>query len=703
MKNFGACLIVFLFCVSVTNIGVAQGGMWTWVHGDSIQNSMGNPGVMGIADPGNIPPAMYEPCYWIDNNDNLWIYGGFRATGQLYAALWKYNPYTNLWTWVQGSSTPNQNPVYGTQGIPSPSNTPGSRNCSLTWTDANGNLWMMGGYTIANATLGDLWKLDTTTLEWTWMNGSTLTGVTGNLVLGIPSSTNYPRAVAETACAWTDSQDNLWYYGGIKSYYLSYFDEVTKYNIATNEWTHVRGTAVNSQPVHGIQGIPAPTNDPGSRIVYAHWKDAADDFWFMNGSTVFGSAEDHNDVWKYNHTTNEWTWMAGPQAANEQGSYNTFCNSSTGDHPAARSEDKAVYKDSNNRVWMYGGTTANSNDNFNDLWVFSPDSLQYKWIHGTNSINQAGVYGQLNVPSPLNIPHSRDGAILFGDSLCNIFLYGGITRHPTGTFNDVWKFSPDTSCIPCNMNVPTAMFSAPGMICPGTCTDFTNLSNNATSYQWTFPGATPFTSTDVNPLNICYNLPGSYDVTLIASGPNGSDTLLIVNYITVYPYPAAQSIAQSGDTLFANAGSVSYQWYYNGNVIPGATNYLYVASQSGNYNVLATDSNGCEVEAAIFDVIAAVSPLSFGEGSGVRLFPNPVTKELKIKSAGLIIGTATEISIYSVLSQKIFTAWPSPCLVGANEQQQEVSFDVSKLPAGIYFLELFAGEKIFHAQFVKSN
>ena len=40
--------------------------------------------------------------------------------------------------------------------------------------------------------------------------------------------------------------------------------------------------------------------------------------------------------------------------------------------------------------------------------------------------------------------------------------------------------------------LPVALFSAPNHICPGTCTSFNNLSLNATSYLWSFPGANQF-------------------------------------------------------------------------------------------------------------------------------------------------------------------------------------------------------------------
>ena len=41
-------------------------------------------------------------------------------------------------------------------------------------------------------------------------------------------------------------------------------------------------------------------------------------------------------------------------------------------------------------------------------------------------------------------------------------------------------------------------------------------------------------------------------------------------------------------------------------MIPDATDYFYLATQAGDYNVIVTDANGCEVEAVIFDVVASV-------------------------------------------------------------------------------------------------
>ncbi|MBX9853097.1 MAG: PKD domain-containing protein [Cytophagaceae bacterium] len=64
--------------------------------------------------------------------------------------------------------------------------------------------------------------------------------------------------------------------------------------------------------------------------------------------------------------------------------------------------------------------------------------------------------------------------------------------------------------------------------------NFTDLSSNApTSWSWSFPGATPNTSTLQNPTNIVYNSPGTYNVTLTATNANGSDPEVKTGYITV--------------------------------------------------------------------------------------------------------------------------------------------------------------------------
>jgi PKD repeat protein len=287
--------------------------------------------------------------------------------------------------------------------------------------------------------------------------------------------------------------------------------------------------------------------------------------------------------------------------------------------------------------------------------------------------------------------NSYVGVVNYPDSpgvACNfvvngVFLGGMISNYGLPNFITSY-FQPNLQ--------PVAFFTAPNHLCPGTCTSFLNNSSNATSFLWLFPGATPNTSVDQYPSNICYNTPGNYPVTLIATNANGSDTLTLNNYVTVYPSPAPQGISQNGDTLFAIAGAVGYQWYFNGNIITGATGYFYVAQASGDYNVVATDANGCEVEAVIFSVIASVQSIG---GSGIRMniTPNPVVDFLVFQIPSSPGNTFIDVRIYNMLGETVFTA-------GDTRMQ---SIDCRDFSQGMYVLEVHDGNKIYRTKFNKSS
>ncbi|TND04263.1 MAG: glycosyl hydrolase [Bacteroidetes bacterium] len=92
--------------------------------------------------------------------------------------------------------------------------------------------------------------------------------------------------------------------------------------------------------------------------------------------------------------------------------------------------------------------------------------------------------------------------------------------------------------------------------CPGTAIQFTDYSpGQPTSWNWSFPGGSPATSTSQNQL-VYYNNPGSYNVTLIVSNSNGTDTLTLTNYITIAssPYAAPTTV---GDSICSPGGVVN--------------------------------------------------------------------------------------------------------------------------------------------------
>ena len=93
----------------------------------------------------------------------------------------------------------------------------------------------------------------------------------------------------------------------------------------------------------------------------------------------------------------------------------------------------------------------------------------------------------------------------------------------------------------------------------GQTVNFTDLSTNMpTSWDWTFSGGTPASSSQQNP-TITYDVPGTYDVTLTASNSIGSGTETKTAYITVTPPDYCDA-------------SALYEWEYIDDVICGSIN-----------------------------------------------------------------------------------------------------------------------------------
>src|SRR6185436_16764388 len=107
----------------------------------------------------------------------------------------------------------------------------------------------------------------------------TITGAYGTQ--GVSSSTNDP-GTRHGAATWIDASGNLWMFGGegiSGTATLSWLGDMWKYNITPNEWTWVRGSnAPNSLGVYGTQGVSSPNNDPGAREFAASWTDASGNF-----------------------------------------------------------------------------------------------------------------------------------------------------------------------------------------------------------------------------------------------------------------------------------------------------------------------------------------------------------------------------------------------------------------------------------------
>jgi hypothetical protein len=444
--------LVFIFLLFTFQNGFAQNGVWTWLSGTNTINSLGVFGMQGVPSINNHPPGLYECLEWKDKLGNFWMYGGGEP---FYSDLWKFNPITKEWTWMKGNGLINQAPIHGIKGISNPQNSPGYRYASITWVDTAGVLWLFGG-----GYYNDLWKYEISTNEWTWISGMNYSNAGGNHgIKGVPSINNFPGGRSETSTGWIDTLNNLWLFGG--SGYddgggFGRLNDLMRYEISTNEWTWMSGSATpNDSGYYGIKGVSNINNVPSARLSYTHWKDNLENFWLMGG----GFPTFLNDLWKYEITTNQWTWISGTPSIGDSGVYGANCFFDTVNIPASRYEHRSAITDQCGRFWLFGGavyTVLTTTSKMNDLWVFDPQLEQWNLINGTNIVNSTGSYGNLGVPSLSNLPPARMGAVSWWGDDNKFYLFGGSRAPYPSCFSDVWQYSPDTNCLSICNNISSS-------------------------------------------------------------------------------------------------------------------------------------------------------------------------------------------------------------------------------------------------------
>ncbi|HUM47239.1 MAG TPA: T9SS type A sorting domain-containing protein [Chitinophagales bacterium] len=242
----------------------------------------------------------------------------------------------------------------------------------------------------------------------------------------------------------------------------------------------------------------------------------------------------------------------------------------------------------------------------------------------------------------------------------------------------------------------SAIAVSDSQVCEKFCLNFFDSStSNPTSWQWSFPGGSPASSTSQNPASICYSSPGIFDVTLITSNTDGTDTLTMPDFITVYPTPPFPAITQDGLTLISTPAT-TYQWQLNSVDIAGATNQTYTISQSGFYTVVISDLHGCKSATSADIIIAGTENLS--GGNHIAVYPNPGDGHFEIAFTGTNTWDPLLVKVYNSLGQAVFS--------NAVEKQNDhftISLDISRLSAAVYYLEISTQEFTLKKKIIKTR
>ena len=294
--------------------------------------------------------------------------------------------------------------------------------------------------------------------------------------------------------------------------------------------------------------------------------------------------------------------------------------------------------DADELLWTFEGGTPSTSTSSNPQVTYNEPGIYDVVLTATNEggsdTDTEVSFIEVQDPEPASSFSASDRTIAPGESVdfsnnsTNAVRYewtfeGGTpssstSENPSVTYNSAGSFSvtlksfnssdvEDTETIDDYITVddpdPIASFtSSSQQIAAGSSVSFTNTSDNATRFEWTFDGGTPSTSTAENP-SVTYNTPGTYNVSLVAfNGSNESDTETKSSHINVVAQPVANfSISNTtiteGDKISITNNSQngdSYEWTFEGGTPSSSTNQnpgQITFNTEGNYDISLKVSN----------------------------------------------------------------------------------------------------------------
>lgn len=142
---------------------------------------------------------------------------------------------------------------------------------------------------------------------------------------------------------------------------------------------------------------------------------------------------------------------------------------------------------------------------------------------------------------------------------------------------------------------------------------------------------------------------------------------MLTNWITV-----------NGDSL-CSSPAATYQWFFNGVQIGGATGQCHYPQLAGNYHVEVSDTSGCQ---AVSDTLFH-DPTSIGDllGASITIYPNPVRDDLMIKWDNPPQGMIS-LQLVDATGRIIQQAEQNAAKLGSYRMS------MSEIPAGTYMLKI---------------
>jgi PKD repeat protein len=288
-----------------------------------------------------------------------------------------------------------------------------------------------------------------------------------------------------------------------------------------------------------------------------------------------------------------------------------------------------------NFMWTFPGGTPSTSTDQNPTVVYNTPGnynviLAASNASGTTTFEQTSLINVLGLPSPsYTYDLTNSPTLNFANNSLNGFSYywdfgdgnNSQLQNPIHTYSTGGAFTVTlTAANGCGsasfsqiINIdasnlpPTAGFTSDNINgCLPMEINFMDNSVGAESWNWTFSGGTPATSTDQNP-SVIYDVVGTYDVILEVSNTNGTDLTSTTSYITILDIPVSSYTFTTLDSLatftnFSSTNSFNYTWNFGDGTFSMEQNPTHTYGASGVYEVILTATNGCGSHSTTFFV-----------------------------------------------------------------------------------------------------
>lgn len=425
----------------------------------------------------------------------------------------------------------------------------------------------------------------------------------------------------------------------------------------------------------------------GNVVTYTTVRAADNKIWLQQNLGTSVRAASATDTAAYGHLFQWGRWDDGHQLRNSTAASPSALSSN---NPAGLGTGSLLfYTGSNPNDWWsagagidtWTGNAATTTNGIDPCAAIGPGwhmPSQTEWANIITLENVTNV--ATGFASNLKLPAAgmREGNL---GTLLNVGLYGSYwTNTPSGIYakdisildnsvnnNDdaLRSYGFSVRCMTtCTGVFPPQIINGSDTVCGQSMQTYSvPVVNNAGGYQWVLPAGWSISgSATGNTINVMTGNTGG-TIAVLATSTCGNSTPITMDVVV---NPAPNPVITASGNVLSTGSYVSYQWFFNEVVIPGAQSASYTAANGGGYRVRVVDAKGCVDTSAVYNhSVVGIEDIALA--ASIKVYPNPARSVLNISAP-----VSIQIAIYSLDGRLLL------------EQKNAEYIDISQLAKGIY-------------------